>query len=289
MLEGSIVALSTPFTDDGVNEKTLIELFELHNHSGTSAVLIFGTTGESPNIRENERKRMMELAKEHLKIPVIAGAGTNSTEKTIKLAKEAESFGMDYLLVITPYYNKPTQEGLYRHFKAVAEEVSTPIIIYNVPGRTGVNILPETVARLSEFNNIVGIKEASGNLLQMTEIISMTPSDFVLLSGDDMLTLPIISIGGKGVISVTANIAPKEVAELCKLALSGRYEEARKLHERLYYLSKAMFIETNPIPVKTALSMLGYDMGPLRPPLCPMREENREKLKKALRNFGFNV
>ncbi|RKZ22733.1 4-hydroxy-tetrahydrodipicolinate synthase, partial [bacterium] len=143
MLEGSIVALSTPFTDDGVNEKTLIELFELHNHSGTSAVLIFGTTGESPNIRENERKRMMELAKEHLKIPVIAGAGTNSTEKTIKLAKEAESFGMDYLLVITPYYNKPTQEGLYRHFKAVAEEVSTPIIIYNVPGRTGVNILPE--------------------------------------------------------------------------------------------------------------------------------------------------
>ncbi|RKZ25209.1 4-hydroxy-tetrahydrodipicolinate synthase [bacterium] len=289
MLKGSIVALSTPFTDDGVNEKTLIELFELHNRSGTSAVLIFGTTGESPNIRENERKRMMELAKEHLKIPVIAGAGTNSTEKTIKLAKEAESFGMDYLLVITPYYNKPTQEGLYRHFKAVAEEVSTPIIIYNVPGRTGVNILPETVARLSEFNNIVGIKEASGNLLQMTEIISMTPSDFVLLSGDDMLTLPIISIGGKGVISVTANIAPKEVAELCKLALSGRYEEARKLHERLYYLSKAMFIETNPIPVKTALLMLGYDMGPLRPPLCPMREENREKLKKALRNFGFNV
>ena len=289
MLKGSIVALSTPFTDDGVNEKTLIELFELHNRSGTSAVLIFGTTGESPNIRENERKRMMELAKEHLKIPVIAGAGTNSTEKTIKLAKEAESFGMDYLLVITPYYNKPTQEGLYRHFKAVAEEVSTPIIIYNVPGRTGVNILPETVARLSEFNNIVGIKEASGNLLQMTEIISMTPSDFVLLSGDDMLTLPIISIGGKGVISVTANIAPKEVAELCKLALSGRYEEARKLHERLYYLSKAMFIETNPIPVKTALLMLGYDMGPPRPPLCPMREENREKLKKALRNFGFNV
>ena len=289
MLEGSIVALSTPFTDDGINEKTLIELFELHNRSGTSAVLIFGTTGESPNIRENERKRMMELAKEHLKIPVIAGAGTNSTEKTIKLAKEAESFGMDYLLVITPYYNKPTQEGLYRHFKAVAEEVSTPIIIYNVPGRTGVNILPETVARLSEFRNIVGIKEASGNLLQMTEIISMTPSDFVLLSGDDMLTLPIISIGGKGVISVTANIAPKEVAELCKLALSGRYEEARKLHERLYYLSKAMFIETNPIPVKTALSMLGYDMGPLRPPLCPMREENREKLKKALKDFGFNV
>ena len=287
MLEGSIVALSTPFTDDGVNEKTLIELFELHNHSGTSAVLIFGTTGESPNIRENERKRMMELAKEHLKIPVIAGAGTNSTEKTIKLAKEAESFGMDYLLVITPYYNKPTQEGLYRHFKAVAEEVSTPIIIYNVPGRTGVNILPETVARLSEFKNIVGIKEASGNLLQMTEIISMTPSGFVLLSGDDMLTLPIISIGGKGVISVTANIAPKEVAELCKLALSGRYEEARKLHERLYYLSKAMFIETNPIPVKTALSMLGYDMGPLRPPLCPMREENREKLKKALKDFGL--
>ncbi|RKZ20808.1 4-hydroxy-tetrahydrodipicolinate synthase, partial [bacterium] len=185
------------------------------------------------------------------------------------------------------YYNKPTQEGLYRHFKAVAEEVSTPIIIYNVPGRTGVNILPETVARLSEFKNIVGIKEASGNLLQMTEIISMTPSDFVLLSGDDMLTLPIISIGGKGVISVTANIAPKEVAELCKLALSGRYEEARKLHERLYYLSKAMFIETNPIPVKTALSMLGYDMGPLRPPLCPMREENREKLKKALKDFGL--
>jgi len=289
MLEGSIVALSTPFTDDGVNEKTLIELFELHNRSGTSAVLIFGTTGESPNIRENERKRMMELAKEHLKIPVIAGAGTNSTEKTIRLAKEAESFGMDYLLVITPYYNKPTKEGLYRHFKAVAEEVATPRIIYNVPGRTGVNILPETVARLSEFKNIVGIKEASGNLLQMTEIISMTPSDFVLLSGDDMLTLPIISIGGKGVISVTANIAPKEVAELCKLALSGRYEEARKLHERLYYLSKAMFIETNPIPVKTALSMLGYDMGPPRPPLCPMREENREKLKKALRNFGFNV
>jgi len=287
MLGGSIVALSTPFSDNGIDFFALERLVHLHNGSGTSGILLLGTTGESPTINEEERKEIIKFAKGIAECPIIVGTGTNSTEKAIALTKQAEDLGANYALVITPYYNKPTQSGLKRHFEKIARAVNIPIIIYNVPSRTGINIFPDTVSYLSMFDNIVGIKEASGNLRQMIEIISSTGKDFSLLSGDDMLTLPIISIGGKGVISVTANIVPEDVAKMVNYALDNKWNEARALNEKLYYLSSAMFIETNPIPVKTALKMLGYNMGELRSPLSEMSSENRRKLKEALVDYGL--
>ncbi len=287
MLEGSIVALSTPFTDNGINFSTMERLIHLHNGSGTSGILLLGTTGESPTINEDERSEIIRFTKERIKCSLIVGTGTNSTYKTIEMTKEAEDLGADYALVITPYYNKPTQSGLKRHFEKLARAVNIPIIIYNVPTRTGVNILPETVNYLSMFDNIVGIKEASGNLRQITEIISSTEKDFSLLSGDDMLTLPIISVGGRGVISVTANIVPEDVSKMVNYALNNELKAAKVLNEKLYYLSRTLFIETNPIPVKTALKMLGYNMGELRSPLSEMGSENRKKLKEALINYGL--
>ena len=284
MIEGSIVALSTPFSDEGINFSTMERLIYLHNGSGTSGILLLGTTGESPTVSEDERGEIIRFTKERIKCSLIVGTGTNSTEKTIRLTKQAADLGADYALIITPYYNKPTQSGLRRHFEKVARAVEIPIIIYNVPSRTGVNIVPETVNYLSMFDNIVGIKEASGNLRQITEIISSTAKDFSLLSGDDMLTLPIISVGGKGVISVTANIVPEDVSKMVNYALNNKWEEAKVLNKKLYYLSRALFIETNPIPVKTALKMLGYNMGELRSPLSEMSTENRAKLKEALIN-----
>ncbi len=287
MIKGSIVALSTPFSDSGIDFSTMERLIHLHNGSGTSGILLLGTTGESPTINEDERKEIIKFTKERIKCSLIVGTGTNSTEKTIKLTKQAEDLGVDYALIITPYYNKPTQSGLKRHFEKVATSVHIPIIIYNVPSRTGINIMPDTVSYLSVLDNIVGIKEASGKLRQMIEIVSTTGKDFSLLSGDDMLTLPIISIGGKGVISVTANIVPEDVGKMVDYALNNKWDEARMLNEKLYYLSSAMFIETNPIPVKTALKMLGYNMGELRSPLSEMASENRTRLKEALVNYGL--
>jgi len=287
MLKGSIVALSTPFSNSGIDFLTMERLIHLHNGSGTSGILLLGTTGESPTINEDEREEIIKFTKERIKCSLIVGTGTNSTEKTIKLTKQAEDLGADYALIITPYYNKPTQSGLKRHFEKVATSVHIPIIIYNVPSRTGINIIPDTVSYLSALDNIVGIKEASGKLNQMIEIISTTGEDFSLLSGDDMLTLPIISIGGKGVISVTANIVPEDVGKMVNYALDNKWDEARMLNEKLYYLSSAMFIETNPIPVKTALGILGYNMGELRSPLSEMGSENKARLKEALINYGL--
>ncbi|HDI83447.1 MAG TPA: 4-hydroxy-tetrahydrodipicolinate synthase [candidate division WOR-3 bacterium] len=286
MLKGSIVALSTPFKDDGVNIDTLKKLIEFHNKNKTDGILVLGTTGESPTISDKEREEIIATALSLSKSPVIVGTGTNSTEKTIKMTKKAWELGAEYALVITPYYNKPNQEGLYQHFRRVAEAVDIKIIIYNVPSRTGISILPETVAKLAEIKNIVGIKEASGNLKNMTEIIQFTPDDFVLLSGDDFLTLPIMSIGGKGVISVTANVVPERVHMFTRLCLEGKFTEAQKMNYEIYELSMAMFIDTNPIPVKEALNLMGFDMGEPRLPLVKLGEEKREKLKGILKKYG---
>ena len=286
MLKGSIVALSTPFKDGGVNIDTLKKLIEFHNKNKTDGILVLGTTGESPTISDKEREEIITTALSLSKSPVIVGTGTNSTEKTIKMTKNARELGAEYALVITPYYNKPNQEGLYQHFRRVAEAVDIKIIIYNVPSRTGISILPETVATLAEIKNIVGIKEASGNLKNMTEIIQFTPDEFVLLSGDDFLTLPIMSIGGKGVISVTANIVPERVHRFTRLCLEGKFTEARKMNYEIYELSMAMFIDTNPIPVKEALNLMGFDMGEPRLPLIRLGEEKREKLKGILKKYG---
>ncbi|RKZ22723.1 4-hydroxy-tetrahydrodipicolinate synthase [bacterium] len=286
MLKGSIVALSTPFKDDGVNIDTLKKLIEFHNKNHTDGILVLGTTGESPTISDKEREEIVATALSLSKSPVIVGTGTNSTEKTIKMTKKAWELGAEYALVITPYYNKPNQEGLYQHFRRVAEAVDIKIIIYNVPSRTGISILPETVAKLAEIKNIVGIKEASGNLKNMTEIIQFTPDDFILLSGDDFLTLPIMSIGGKGVISVTANVVPERVHMFTRLCLEGKFTEAQKMNYEIYELSMAMFIDTNPIPVKEALNLMGFDMGEPRLPLVKLGEEKREKLKGILKKYG---
>jgi len=286
MLKGSIVALSTPFKDDGVNIDTLKKLIEFHNKNHTDGILVLGTTGESPTISDKEREEIVATALSLSKSPVIVGTGTNSTEKTIKMTKKAWELGAEYALVITPYYNKPNQEGLYQHFRRVAEAVDIKIIIYNVPSRTGISILPETVAKLAEIKNIVGIKEASGNLKNMTEIIQFTPDDFVLLSGDDFLTLPIMSIGGKGVISVTANVVPERVHMFTRLCLEGKFTEAQKMNYEIYELSMVMFIDTNPIPVKEALNLMGFDMGEPRLPLVKLGEEKREKLKGILKKYG---
>jgi len=220
-------------------------------------------------------------------VPVIAGTGSNSTKEAIRLTVHAAKAGADGALLISPYYNKPTQEGLYRHFKAVAEEVDIPIIAYNVPGRTGVNILPETVARLARIKNIVGIKEASGSLSQMADIVSLCGEDFDLISGDDNLILPILAIGGKGVISVVANVAPLDVANLIELFEKGNIKEAKKIHYKLLPLAQAMFYETNPIPVKEALHMMGMISDEIRLPLCRMSEGNRKKLEKVMKGYGL--
>jgi 4-hydroxy-tetrahydrodipicolinate synthase len=246
-----------------------------------------GTTGESPTIREEERKLIIKTVIDEAngKIPVIVGTGTNSTEEAIHLSKEAQDLGADGLLVVAPYYNKPTQEGLYLHFKAISESVNIPIIIYNIPGRTGVNIEVQTLVRLSQFDNIVAVKEASGNIAQVMDIIEALGSRLVVLSGDDNLTLPIMALGGKGVISVISNILPKPLVEMVESALKGDFQRAKELHYRLLPLFKVAFIETNPIPIKTMMNLAGMKAGPCRLPLCNMQPHNLEKLKKILSQY----
>lgn len=287
MLTGSYVAIITPFSDGEVEWETLAELIEFQIAGGTHGILPCGTTGESPTLSHPEHDKVVEFTVKqvHGRVPVLAGSGSNSTAEALRLAHHARDCGADAALVITPYYNKPPQEGLYRHFKTIAEEVDIPIFIYNVPGRTGVSITPETVARLFEIENIVAIKEASGSLEQVSRILSLC--DIAVFSGDDSLTFPIICNGGKGVVSVVANIMPKEVSEMVSLAVGGKIEEARRLHYELYAISKALFIETNPIPVKTALAMMGKAVEEFRLPLCPMSASNRAKLEKVLRSYSL--
>ena len=282
MFTGSIVAMVTPFKDGEVDYDKLGELVEYHIANGTNAIIPCGTTGESPTLTHIEHGevvgKVIEVA--NGRIPVIAGTGSNNTSEAVSMTSHAKEAGADGSLLITPYYNKPTQKGIYEHYKAILEEVDIPIIVYNVPSRTGVSISPETVARLAEFDNIVAIKEATGDIDQASQILNMC--DITVLSGDDSLTLPIMSIGGKGVVSVLANILPREVSELTSSFLKGDIENAQRLHNRFFPVCKAMFIETNPIPVKTAMKLLGRLNGEMRLPLCDMSEEHESQLKKVL-------
>ncbi len=287
MFEGIIPALVTPFDDElkvdyrGI-EKNL-EFLEKY----VDALVPAGTTGEAATLSYQEHIEVVKHVAEVSKLPVIGGAGSNSTREAVFLAKEVEKAGAEAAMLVTPYYNKPNAEGLYLHYKTVAESVSIPIIIYNVPSRTACNITPDVVERLAEIDNIVGIKEASGNLKQVCEIIKRTPDDFILLSGDDFLTLAILCLGGKGVISVAANVAPQMMKEMYTAFKEGNLEKAREMHYRLMPLFSALFIDTNPIPVKKAMELMGMPAGKPRPPLVELNEEKTEKLKEVLKSLGL--
>lgn len=289
MFNGSIVAIVTPFRQGEVDEEAYRELIEFQIENGTSAIVPCGTTGESATLSFEEHNRVIDIAVDAVKkrVPVIAGTGGNSTREAIELTAHAKKAGVDATLQVTPYYNKPTQEGLFLHFKTIAEAVPLPQVLYNVPGRTSVNMLPETVARLARIPNIVAIKEASGNLGQMAEIMRLAGEHITLISGDDNLTLPVLSIGGKGVISVVANIAPRDTADMLNAWEEGDVARARRLFFRMLPLCQAMFYETNPVPVKTALSLMGKIEDELRLPLAAMAPGNLEKLKQALRDYGI--
>ncbi len=290
MFKGSMVAIVTPFKNGKVDEKRFRELIEVQIKNGTSGIVPCGTTGESATLSFDEHNRVIEITIEQVKkrIPVIAGTGSNSTEEAIMLTKHAAKVGADASLQVSPYYNRPTQKGLYEHFKAIAGSVDIPIILYNIASRTGINIEPETIAKLArDCKNIIGVKEASANLDQMSRIKQLCGPDFDLISGDDSLTLPILSIGGTGIISVAANIVPRDVANLVSEFEKGNIKKAQEIHYKLLPLVKALFIETNPIPLKTAMGLLGMCEPDLRLPMCAMSLENLEKLKKALENYGL--
>jgi len=288
-LRGAMVALVTPFRDDAIDEPALRRLVEMHVEAGTSALVPCGTTGESATLSFEEHDRVIELTVEaaHGRIPVIAGTGSNNTREAIRLTKHAKDVGADAALLITPYYNRPTQRGIYLHFQAIAQAVDLPLILYNIAMRTAVNIEPDTFAQLAELRNIVGVKEASGNLEQMSRILQMTQGRLALLSGDDALTLPVLAIGGTGVISVTANLVPRDVRAMVDAFRAGRQEEALRWHQRLLPLTKALFLETNPIPVKTAMGLLGMIDPQLRLPLCEISEPNGARLRTALEQYGL--
>jgi len=290
MFKGSIVAIVTPFRNGKVDEKKLRELIDFQIKNGTSGIVPCGTTGESATLTFDEHEKVIELTIEQVKkrVPVIAGTGSNSTEEAIMLTRQAANAGADASLQVAPYYNRPTQAGLYMHFKAIALSVKIPIILYNIAGRTGVNIEPETIAALArDCKNIVAVKEASGSLDQMSRIKALTPVGFQLMSGDDSLTLPVLSIGGTGIISVVANIVPRDVADLVSAFAKGNIKKAQSLHYKLLPLIKAVFLETNPIPIKTAMGLLGMCEPDLRLPMCGMSADNLNKLKKALKDYGL--
>jgi 4-hydroxy-tetrahydrodipicolinate synthase len=287
MFTGSLVAIVTPFRKGKVDERAFGDLIEWQIANGTNGIVPCGTTGESATLTHEEHHRVVKLAVEaaRKRVPVVAGSGSNSTDEAISLTRHAKESGADGALLITPYYNKPTQEGLYRHYKAVAEAVDLPQVLYNIPGRTGVNMLPSTVARLAAMKNIVGVKEGSGSVQQASEIVQTCGERITVLAGDDALTLPMMAVGGKGVITVTANIMPKDMAELVASFQAGRLEEARRIHFKLSPLFAALFYETNPIPVKEALAMMGKIDPELRLPLCAMGTDNRNQLARVMKEL----
>ncbi len=290
MFKGSITAIVTPFKNGKIDEKTFRDLIDFQIKNGTSGIVPCGTTGESATLTVEEHERVIEIAIEQAKkrITVIAGTGSNSTAEAIMLTQAAAKAGADASLQVSPYYNRPTQKGLYEHFKAVADSVKIPIVLYNIAARTGVNIEPETIAKLAnDCKNIVAVKEASGNLEQMSRVKLLCPRDFILLSGDDALTLSVLGIGGSGIVSVISNIIPKDVAEMVSAFEKGNIKKAQEMHYRMLPLIKAMFIETNPIPVKTAMGLLGMCDPGLRLPMTQMQPENVEKLKAALKEYSL--
>ena len=289
MFAGSLIAIVTPFQNGRIDEKALGDLIEFQIANGTDGIVPCGTTGESATLSHEEHDRVVACTIEAVKgrVPVIAGTGSNSTDEAIELTKHAKQAGADGALLITPYYNKPTQEGLYCHYKAVADAVDLPLVLYNIPGRTSVNMLPTTVARLASQGNIVGIKEGSGSLSQVSDIIQSCGERLVVLSGDDALTLPMMALGAKGVITVTANIVPSDMASMVDAWLAGKLEEARRLHYKMYPLFTALFYETNPIPVKQALAFMGKTRSDVRLPLTSMANESKEKLAVVMKDYGL--
>ena len=291
LFKGSGVALVTPFKDGKINFDKLGDIVEYHIENNTDALIVCGTTGEASTMSDEEQLATIKFVidKTNKRIPVIAGTGSNNTAHSIHLSQEAEKLGVDGLLVITPYYNKTTQPGVIAHFDAIAKSVNIPIIVYNVPGRTGVNIKPSTLVELSKIKNIVAVKEASGDIAQIAEIARLVPNDFAIYSGNDDMILPLLSLGGHGVISVVANICPKDTHDLVDKFFKGDLEGSRKLQLDMKALIDSLFIEVNPIPVKTAMNLLGFEMGELRLPLVEMDPNNLEILKKELSNYGFRL
>ncbi|MEJ2333447.1 MAG: 4-hydroxy-tetrahydrodipicolinate synthase [Desulfobulbaceae bacterium] len=286
IFRGAFVAIITPFIDGQLDEQGLIDLIEFHIANGTRGIVPCGTTGESATMSHQEHHRVVELTVKTVngRVPVLAGSGSNSTSEAIDLTRYAKQAGADGVLMVSPYYNKPSQEGLYYHYKAVAEAVDIPIILYNVPSRTSSNIMPQTVARLAEIDAVVGIKEASGDLNQISEVIRLCPQDFAVLSGDDFTSMPTVLIGGTGVISVTSNVAPKDMAQMMDAALAGDLTKAKQLHYKLFPLMQAMFYDTNPVP----LELMGkITSGTPRLPLYPMNDDTLSRLKTALSDYGL--
>jgi len=288
LFTGSGVAIVTPFTNDGIDFPKLGKLIDYHIENNTDAIIICGTTGEASTMHDPEHMAAIEFAVKHTagRLPVIAGTGSNYTKHSIDLSKYAQSVGADGLLQVTPYYNKTTQKGLYEHFKAIADSVDIPIILYNVPSRTGMNIAVDTLAKLAEIDNITSIKEASGNISYVTEIAAKVP-ELDIYSGNDDMVVPVMSVGGIGVISVAANIIPKQMHDMCALYMQGDVKAALKLQLDALELINKLFIEVNPIPIKTAMNLLGCNVGALRQPLCDMTDANLEALKKALKGYGL--
>lgn len=287
MFKGSFVALVTPHKNEKIDEQKFKELIEFQIKNGTNGIVPAGCTGEAATFSHEEQKRLIQVTVEAVnkRVPVIAGTGSNNTEEALSLTKHAKKVGCSGALMIMPYYNKPTPEGQYRHYEKIAKSVDIPIVLYNVPSRTGISMLPDTVARLSKIDNIVAIKEASGSLDQVSQILSLC--DITVLSGDDSLTLPMMSVGAKGVISVAANIIPGDVVKMVDLFLAGKTDEAKKLHYKMMPVFKAMFIETNPLPVKASLGIMKMIESEWRLPLCPPKDETIEKLKKVLKAYGL--
>jgi len=290
MFKGAITAIVTPFKNGRIDEAGLRELIEFQIANGTHGIVPCGTTGESPTLSHKEHERVVEITIEQTarRVPVIAGTGSNSTVEAVSLTGFAKKAGADAALMISPYYNKPTQEGIYRHYEQVAKAVDIPIIVYNIPGRTGSNIEPETMARLSGIDTVVGVKEASGSMKQITDIIAMCPDDFIVISGEDYLTFPLLCVGGKGVISVVSNAAPRDMADLCNLFFEGRHDESRRLYYKLLPLLHIFFIETNPAPIKAALAMMKkIESEEVRLPLVSMSEANKGRLRRVLEAHGL--
>ncbi len=291
IFKGAGVAIVTPFHEDGsVNYEKFEELVEEQIAGGTDAVIVCGTTGEASTLTHEEHLDLIRFCVEKVKgrIPVIAGTGSNCTQTAVYLSTEAEKYGVDALLLVTPYYNKATQKGLYEHFKKIADSVKLPVILYNVPGRTGCNILPQTAVKLcTEVSNIVAIKEASGNISQVAELMALAEGRIDLYSGNDNQVVPLLALGGKGVISVVSNVAPRQMHDMCQRFFDGDVEGSAKEQLRLIELNNALFCEVNPIPVKTAMNLMGKQVGPLRMPLSEMEPKNVETLKAALSHYGL--
>src|SRR6266436_2293858 len=289
MFTGSMVALITPFKEGKIDWQSLDALVDFHIKNGTNGIVPCGTTGESATLDHREHHEVVQrvIKAVNKRVPVIAGTGSNSTGEAVELTRGAEKAGADGALLISPYYNRPTQEGIYQHYKKVAESVGIPIIVYNIPARTGSKIEPETLARLSEIKNVAGVKEATGSVEQAIDVISLCGDDLAVYSGEDSLTFSLMALGGKGVISTVANIVPKEMSQLTDACLKGNWESGRKLQLKLIPLIRSVFLETNPIPIKTALSLMSKCTGVLPLPMTPMSEANLKKLKQTMTEFGL--